>query len=1172
MATVLTILLSARLPPTWAAQVGGVAYVIFGKTGALRSAIDLTNLSASDRFIIVGDAANDHLGRSVSGAGDINGDGIDDLIVGAPLGDNGGLSAGEAYVIFGKAGATRGTIDLTTLTASDGFIIQGDAAGDRAGRRVSSAGDINGDGFDDFLIGAIYASPNSNGRTYVIFGKEGETRANIDLSSLSATDGFFIQGAYGYDQFGISVSAAGDVNGDGIDDLIIGAPRNDIYGSPYAAGATYVIYGKSGPTRADIQVNPFALGDGFAILGDATNDAAGYSVSSAGDVNGDGIGDLIVGAYTGDNGGSNAGEAYVIFGKEGTSRALIDLTNLSASDGFIIIGDVAGDLLGNSVSGGGDVNGNGYDDLIIGAPFGDDGGDRCGEVYVIFGRAGSVRANIDLSNLAQGDGLIIVGDLTMDTFGYSVSTAGDVNGDGLADILVGAPLADDHGALSGKAFIIYGSTAFGPVTPIIGTAVGETLNGAAGNDTIDGLGGNDILLGGGRDDKLTGGDGADTLDGGSGSDQMIGGAGNDSYIVDTVSDVVIEDAENGVDSVAASISYTLGANVEQLILTGSGNINGSGNGLANQITGNAGNNRIEGGAGDDALAGGLGNDIYVVDSSGDVVTEAASADIDLVEASASFVLGDNLENLTLTGAASINGTGNAIGNRIIGTSGNNSLDGAAGADTMQALGGNDSYIVDSASDRVVETLSLTVGDTNDAGGIDTVFASVSYSIDSASNVRFVENLTLTGAANINAIGNALANVLTGNAGNNTLDGGAGVDVLAGGGGNDLYLLDGASETVTEAAAAGADTVRIAASYTLTANVENLQLQGSANINGIGNAGNNSLTGTSGLNRLEGLGRNDIIDGGAGADTMIGGSGDDLYFIDNGSDRVFETVTNNANDTNDAGGIVAVSTSITINMASYNGIRFVERAILTGTGSIGITGNALDNYITGNNGNNQLDGGEGADTLLGGRGNDIYIVDNLGDSISEAGGDGIDVVRSSVSWTLGTGFETLELSGTGSIDGTGNGLANRLTGTATVTDTNDAGGIDQIFSSFAVNLNQSNGMRFIENVTLTGTAAAAVYGNDLGNAITANSGANFLDGANGNDVILGMAGNDTMLGGVDKFEPVSGGGDLDHAEEAFGELVVSGCDGAVDFQATEEAFDVVALFVEGAVMFDLDPAV
>ncbi len=667
---------------------------------------------------------------------------------------------------------------------------------------------------------------------------------------------------------------------------------------------------------------------------------------------------------------------------------------------------------------------------------------------------------------------------------------------------------------------------------------------------IDGGGGNDLIFGGNGADIIDGGSGDDFIRGEFGVDQIFGGSGNDIVHGDDSNDIL-----------------TGGAGNDQLF----------GESGADTLDGGDGNDFLQGGNGADTMIGGLGNDVFYPDEDDTAtIVEALDEGIDTVQTSIiEYILPDNVEFLVQIGGA-ISGTGNALANRIIGTASDNVLDGAGGADSLQGMGGNDSYYVDNPNDRIVETLSLTVGDTNDAGGNDTVFASVSYSIDTASNVRFVENLTLNGADNINATGNAVANVITGNSGNNILDGGAGIDILAGGDGNDLYLLDVAGDVVSEGANAGVDTVRAAFNATLAANVENLEQQGTGNINGIGNGQNNSITGTSGSNRLEGLGGNDVLNGGLGADTMLGGAGDDSYIIENGSDRVFETLTNNSADTNDAGGIDTISTSITINMNSYNGIRFVERAILTGAASIGTTGNALANHITGNSGGNTLDGGVGADTLIGGRGNDIYIVDDLGDVLSEAGGDGTDTVRSSVSWTLATGFENLELAGTNAIDATGNTLANRLTGnsgnnildggagtdtliggagddtyiidqagdriieTITVNQaaTNDAGGIDTIQSSVAVFMNAYSSISFVENAVLTGTAAASVFGNALANSITGNGAANTLDGFTGDDVIAGLGGNDTMLGGAGA-DSLDGGAGRDRLTGGAGVDILTG---------------------------------
>jgi FG-GAP repeat len=254
-------------------------------------------------------------------------------------------------------------VDLSSL-GSAGFIIQGDSGSDLAGASVSSAGDINGDGFDDLIVGAPSTPAGHEGDAYVLFGKAGGF-GTIDLTGLESrpADGFVIQryGAYGL--LGASVSSAGDINGDGFDDLIVGEPngQDQQYSIP---GNAYVIFGKATPFGT-VDVGTMTAADGFAIVGDMLFDRAGASVSGAGDVNGDGFDDIIVGAPGGDDGGYGAGEAYVIFGKAG-GFAAIDLGALAPADGFVIQGD-ASDAAGLSVSSAGDVNGDGFDDLIFGA-------------------------------------------------------------------------------------------------------------------------------------------------------------------------------------------------------------------------------------------------------------------------------------------------------------------------------------------------------------------------------------------------------------------------------------------------------------------------------------------------------------------------------------------------------------------------------------------------------------------------------------------------------------------------------------------------------------------------------------------------------------------------------------------------------------------------------------
>ncbi|MBS0419786.1 MAG: DUF2974 domain-containing protein [Proteobacteria bacterium] len=459
------------------------------------------------------------------------------------------------------------------------------------------------------------------------------------------------------------------------------------------------------------------------------------------------------------------------------------------------------------------------------------------------------------------------------------------------------------------------------------------------------------LYGLGGNDTLFGGHGDDLLDGGTGNDSMNGWDGNDTYVVNSTLDTVNESSGGGIDLVQSSITYTLGAEVENLTLTGTTNINGTGNALANVITGNGVNNTLSGGAGADTLIGGAGNDTYVVDDPGDVVIENGGEGTDLVQSSISYALAANVENLTLTGTSVINGTGNTANNTINGNSADNVIDGGSGVDTLVGGTGNDTYIVDSTSDVVTEGTSA---------GTDLVQASATFTLGSN-----VENLTLTGASAINGTGNSLVNVITGNSADNTLSGGSGADTLMGGAGNDTYVVDNTGDIVTENTGEGTDLVQAGATYTLSNNVENLTLTGSSAINGTGNSLDNILTGNSVNNTLTGGDGNDALNGGAGTDTMAGGLGDDIYYVDVSTD-----VTNeNANE-----GLDTVNSGVTRTLASN-----IELLFLTGTSAINGTGNTLANLIRGNSANNTLAGGGGVDILEGGSGND---------TLSNASGNGL----------------------------------------------------------------------------------------------------------------------------------------------------------------------------------------
>ena len=341
---------------------------------------------------------DDRSGGSVSGAGDINGDGVADLIIGAAYARQiRNDDVGESYVVFGGARVGRvgvgstGTIELSSLDGSDGFVINGIDENDRSGESVSGAGDINGDGVADLIIGAEDADPNENngaGESYVVFGGAlvGDT-GTIALSSLDGSDGFVINGIDEDDRSGRSVSGAGDINGDGMDDLIINA---DPYAYAYSYSVeSYVVFGGGGVgSTGTIELSSLDGSDGFVINGSLANATSGRSASGAGDINGDGVADLIIGADGGDpNGIFYGGESYVVFGGAGTgSTGTIELSSLDGSDGFVINGIDFGDGSGGSVSGAGDINGDGVAALIIGAEGAyPNGNSSAGESYVLFG-------------------------------------------------------------------------------------------------------------------------------------------------------------------------------------------------------------------------------------------------------------------------------------------------------------------------------------------------------------------------------------------------------------------------------------------------------------------------------------------------------------------------------------------------------------------------------------------------------------------------------------------------------------------------------------------------------------------------------------------------------------------------------------------------------------------
>ena len=420
--------------------------------------LNLSALDGSNGFVLSGIDADDFSGGSVSGAGDINGDGIADLIIGAiGASPNGTESAGESYVVFGSNTGFNAQLNLATLDGSNGFVITGIDAGDVSGGSVSGAGDVNGDGIADLIIGAAGGASNGNlraGESYVVFGSNTGFNARFALATLDGDNGFILTGIDENDLAGVSVSGAGDINGDGIDDLIIGASGASPNGD--RSGESYIVFGTDTGFDARLNLATLSGRNGFVIGGVSPGDRAGISVSGAGDINGDGIDDLIVGSPGADT--NIAGESDLVFGSDSVFDARLNLATLNGSNGFVIGGVSPGGGSGVSVSGAGDINGDGIDDLIIGASGASPNGNRsAGESYVVFGSDIGFDARLDLATLNGKNGFAIAGINAFDFSGRSLSAAGDINGDGIDDLIIGASNAEfSNNQEAGESYVIFG--------------------------------------------------------------------------------------------------------------------------------------------------------------------------------------------------------------------------------------------------------------------------------------------------------------------------------------------------------------------------------------------------------------------------------------------------------------------------------------------------------------------------------------------------------------------------------------------------------------------------------------------------------------------------------------------------------------------------------------------
>ena len=538
----------------------GAAYVLFGKSTGFSSVLDLDFLSPSDGFIIRGSATSDLAGTAVSGGGDINGDGFDDLVILSPVySETPSVSSG--YVVFGKSNITDVNLSSIDNGASDsvGFRLTGFATTSQfnAADSVATGGDINGDGYDDVVFGAPKTTKGEAygvGAAYVILGKSSGF-SNLNISDLTGSNGFiFTDSATGYNAslayIGSSVSIGGDINGDGFDDLVVGAPKlnKQQYGvTPGYDGEVYVIFGRSS-FSSTVEVTSLTGTTGFVAKGVVGQQAeTGRSVSSGGDVNGDGIDDFVIGSPGSYDYANVTGRAYVVFGKTNLgSSGTLNLTSLTGSSGFILRGAANYDVAGTSVSITGDINGDGFADIVVGAPSSNSAsevpGATNGKAYVVFGSSNIVvPANLGVLNGVNGFQLSGTGSSYA---GRTVAIGGDLNGDGFDDLLIGEPYSSrgtvtfffgkDFGLNNGNASDgelgngrqqINGSTN-GTLSANQGSAA-DILVGGVGDDTLNADGGSDVLIGGEGDDVLVAAfsnfSAIPSFDGGTGVDILTGG-------------------------------------------------------------------------------------------------------------------------------------------------------------------------------------------------------------------------------------------------------------------------------------------------------------------------------------------------------------------------------------------------------------------------------------------------------------------------------------------------------------------------------------------------------------------------------------------------------------------------------------------------------------------------